>query len=46
MRAVRCRNPQNIGTLAGLLTAISESGGFVGSIRTIFEGYQGRALQV
>ncbi len=40
MRTVRCRNPQNIGTLAGLLTAIAESGGFVGSIRTISEGYQ------
>ena len=40
MRTVRCRNPQNIGTLASLLTAIAETGGFVGTIQTISEGHQ------
>ena len=40
MRTIRCRNPQHIGTLASLLTAIAETGGFVGTIQTISEGHQ------
>ncbi len=40
MRTIRCRNPQNIGTLAKLLTAIADSGGYVGAIRTVSEGHQ------
>ena len=40
MRTVRCRNPQHVGTLASLLTAIADTGGYVGNIQTISEGHQ------
>ncbi|MBL6965664.1 MAG: NAD-dependent malic enzyme [Anaerolineales bacterium] len=37
MRTVRCRNLQNRGTLANLLTAIADEGGVVGAIQLIKE---------